>query len=313
MTRHLCATPTHAASPPCAPPPGRPLTSRAPAAPLSPPCHHVTLPRGYNDEPGGATATTRGAPPSPPRAPLALTARPLSSDHKPSRPDERARVSARPAAHIASEAALGLTDTAATAAAAPGYESEPPKLYVCRVLGGYIRYGVLFTRSIGDADAHAHLGLIATPETSAGVLGDADAGLVLATDGLWDVVSNAEAAALAGGAAGTADAGAGASEVGAGAGGGGDGAGAALDVQAAAEALVALAARRWAASSERRRDDVTVMVLSFATLSSASAAADAAAARARGEAVSGPAELVGAATAPSEAVPGPGGAAAGGV
>ena len=126
---------------------------------------------------------------------LALTARPLSSDHKPSRPDERARVSARPAAHIASEAALGLTDTTTAAAAAPGDDSEPPKLYVCRVLGGSIRYGVLFTRSIGDADGHAHLGLIATPETSAGELGDADAGAILATDGLWDVVSNAEATA----------------------------------------------------------------------------------------------------------------------
>lgn len=52
---------------------------------------------------------------------------------------------------------------------------------------GSIRYGVLFTRSIGDADAHAHLGLVATPEIRRGTLDPMrDKFIVLATDGVWD-------------------------------------------------------------------------------------------------------------------------------
>lgn len=106
-----------------------------------------------------------------------LQSRPLSSDHKPSRPDERARVSRQPAAHIASEAALGISG------------GGDDKLYVCRVHNGSIRYGVLFTRSIGDADAHAHLGLIATPEVTRGTIGGGEVAVVLATDGVWDTLS----------------------------------------------------------------------------------------------------------------------------
>lgn len=64
---------------------------------------------------------------------------------------------------------------------------DPDKLYVCRVHNGAIRYGVLFTRSIGDADAHANLGLVATPEVKKGVInGDRDRFMVLASDGVWD-------------------------------------------------------------------------------------------------------------------------------
>lgn len=44
----------------------------------------------------------------------------------------------------------------------------------CSVHAGTIRYGVLFTRSIGDADGHAYLGLTATPEMTTGNLTERD-------------------------------------------------------------------------------------------------------------------------------------------
>lgn len=182
--------------------------------------------------------------------PRRLASRPLSSDHKPTRPDERARVSARPAAHIASENALGIS----------GGGEE--KLYVCRVHNGSIRYGVLFTRSIGDADAHAHLGLLATPELTRGSVGPNDVAVVLATDGVWDCISNDEVAGMVGASGG--------------------------DVHAAAATIARTAKQRWDDSSERRRDDITVVVVSFTLFPDVQAAvADAVARRAAGEAVDG--------------------------
>lgn len=69
----------------------------------------------------------------------------LSSDHKPDRSDERARIEATNA-RVLSEAQLVSF-------------GDPDKLYICRESEGMIRYGVLFTRSIGDVDSHTHLGL----------------------------------------------------------------------------------------------------------------------------------------------------------
>ena len=62
-----------------------------------------------------------------------LITKALSNDHKPSRPDEKARIQ-KTAAKIMSEAALGISG------------GDPSKLYVCRVHEGAIRYGILFTR-----------------------------------------------------------------------------------------------------------------------------------------------------------------------
>jgi protein phosphatase 2C len=45
------------------------------------------------------------------------------------------------------------------------------------------------TRSIGDRDLH-HYGVIATPEVLSLPRSDEQTFLVLATDGLWDVLSN---------------------------------------------------------------------------------------------------------------------------
>lgn len=103
----------------------------------------------------------------------AIVARPLSIDHKPNRPDELARLQ-QASGRILSERQLGIEG------------GDPDKYYVCRVHNGTIRYGVLFTRSIGDADGHAHLGLIAAPEVKTGRLSPLDRFVVLATDGVWD-------------------------------------------------------------------------------------------------------------------------------
>ena len=102
-------------------------------------------------------------------------------DHKPQRPDENARIS-RTEARILSETALGIEG------------GSEDKLYVCRIHNGTIRYGVLFTRSIGDADAHANLGLSCKPEIKRGMLGESDRFLVIATDGVWDYMDEADGA-----------------------------------------------------------------------------------------------------------------------
>ena len=41
---------------------------------------------------------------------------------------------------------------------------DDDKVYVCRERKGDIVYGVLFTRSIGDYDAHQNLGVESKPE-----------------------------------------------------------------------------------------------------------------------------------------------------
>lgn len=110
---------------------------------------------------------------------------------------------------------------------------DPKKLYVCRERRGEILYGVLFTRSVGDRDAANNLGVIAEPEMTRYEVSPMDRFLVqllmlqrlwrgtmgariaitvcvltrvcgvwwwydqvLATDGVWDVMSNDEVAAF---------------------------------------------------------------------------------------------------------------------
>jgi serine/threonine protein phosphatase PrpC len=66
------------------------------------------------------------APPGPPYAAASaarLTSKALSNDHKPSRPDEKARIQ-KTSAKILSESALGISG------------GDPSKLYVCRVHEG---------------------------------------------------------------------------------------------------------------------------------------------------------------------------------
>ena len=185
----------------------------------------------------------------------------LSHDHKPSRSDERARISRTPA-QIISESML-----------LPGGHSD--KLYVCRQEGNNIKYGVLFTRSIGDLDAHTHLGLTAEAEMkTASLRPGVDRFMVLATDGVWDFMTNKEAAkhaartmALQWKAAFGGDAPAQEYTTD-------------QDAQAAAAALVDTAALRWAATGTGRQDDITAVVVAFKWMSQAEAEEDAVAWRA---------------------------------
>jgi protein phosphatase 1L len=55
--------------------------------------------------------------------------------------------------------------------------------------------GLMVTRSLGDRALRA-IGVIAEPECVTVPLGEGDVGLVAATDGLWDVVTDEEAATI---------------------------------------------------------------------------------------------------------------------
>jgi serine/threonine protein phosphatase PrpC len=69
---------------------------------------------------------------------------------------------------------------------------DDSKIYICRERGGDIVYGVLFTRSLGDADAHLHLGVSALPEMGKITLTEMDRYFILASDGVWDYMTNEE-------------------------------------------------------------------------------------------------------------------------
>mmetsp|Transcript_22126 Transcript_22126/g.74702 ORF Transcript_22126/g.74702 Transcript_22126/m.74702 type:complete len:148 (-) Transcript_22126:284-727(-) len=90
------------------------------------------------------------------------SARPLSSDHKPNRPDEKARV----------EAAGGHVIFAGC----------------WRVQGD-----LAVSRAFGDCHLKRY-GVTAEPEIKTYELGPSDAFLVLASDGLWDVVDEQQCA-----------------------------------------------------------------------------------------------------------------------
>lgn len=102
----------------------------------------------------------------------------MSEDHKPEQETERARVLASDAI-LMSEGQLR------------GGSRKEGKTYICRRRNGDIIYGVLFTRSVGDLDAHIHLGVSAEPEfRSRDIRPEAIQYLVLASDGVWDQMTN---------------------------------------------------------------------------------------------------------------------------
>lgn len=101
----------------------------------------------------------------------------------------------------------------------------------------------------GDADAHTHLGLTCKPELKRGVLNDpSDRFIVLASDGCWDYMDEGDVARVVDDA--------------------GD------DAHVAVRNVVLEAKRRWDASTDRRRDDITALVimLRFGTHADADAA-----------------------------------------
>ena len=150
-----------------------------------------------------------------------LKADPLTDDHKPQRPDERARLEQSSALLLTEREVRGFGDDS--------------KIYICRERGGDIVYGVLFTRSLGDADAHIHLGVSATPEMGLRTLGDSDRYIVLASDGVWDYMTNEEVMEYCN---------------------------TNKDPLKSAEAIVSDASERWATrDADNRRDDITVVVV----------------------------------------------------
>eukprot|EP01029_Cantina_marsupialis_P020422 TRINITY_DN4785_c0_g1_i1.p1 TRINITY_DN4785_c0_g1~~TRINITY_DN4785_c0_g1_i1.p1 ORF type:complete len:374 (+),score=180.86 TRINITY_DN4785_c0_g1_i1:412-1533(+) len=111
------------------------------------------------------------------------------------------------------------------------------KIYVCRERDGEIIYGVLFTRSIGDLDSHTHLGIVCDPEISTHRLTLEDRFIVLASDGVWDHLSNETVMRVVA----CFD-----------------------DPQEAANMLVDKAKRRWDEHDpDHRRDDVTAVVIAL--------------------------------------------------
>ena len=150
-----------------------------------------------------------------------LKAEPLTDDHKPQRPDERARLEQSSALLLTEREVRGFGDDS--------------KIYICRERGGDIVYGVLFTRSLGDADAHIHLGVSALPEMGLRTLGENDRYFVLASDGVWDYMTNEEVMEYCATNS---------------------------DPLKAAEAIVADASERWATrDADNRRDDITVVIV----------------------------------------------------
>lgn len=150
-----------------------------------------------------------------------LNTEPLTDDHKPQRPDERARLEQSSALLLTEREVRGFGDDS--------------KIYICRERGGDIVYGVLFTRSLGDADAHIHLGVSAIPEMGERILSENDRYIVLASDGVWDYMSNEEVMEYCATRS---------------------------DPLKAAEAIVADAAERWLTKdADNRRDDITVVVV----------------------------------------------------
>eukprot|EP01138_Halocafeteria_seosinensis_P013673 gb/GECG01013964.1/.p1 GENE.gb/GECG01013964.1/~~gb/GECG01013964.1/.p1 ORF type:complete len:423 (+),score=48.34 gb/GECG01013964.1/:1-1269(+) len=107
----------------------------------------------------------------------------LSSDHTPNRADEMERIS-ESEARVLAESYL----------VAGGDENT---MYICRSVGGLIRNGVLFSRSLGDLDAHDHIGIISESEIYRTKLEKGiDRFIVIASDGVWGVLSNAEVAGI---------------------------------------------------------------------------------------------------------------------
>jgi serine/threonine protein phosphatase PrpC len=96
--------------------------------------------------------------------------------------------------HVADDGAERARVLAAVGEAAAGLKQLAP--------GGGWRLGgagLAVTRALGDADAAAASGLTPAPTVTARRLAGGparDAALILASDGLWDVVPDAEAAAL---------------------------------------------------------------------------------------------------------------------
>ena len=142
---------------------------------------------------------------------------PLTKDHKPDDPKERQRLQECKAIVRPSRVPHPTTGVFVEVGCARVWDSSQV-------------YGVAMSRSLGDTQCHPFV--IPTPDTSTRTLDDKDRLLVMATDGVWDVMENDEAVQMA--TNGTPK-------------------------EAAAE-IVAECARRWDKQMAGRRDDITCLV-----------------------------------------------------
>ena len=98
---------------------------------------------------------------------------PVSDDHKPDRPDEQARIEERGGRVFAIEYDDGI--------------DGPARVW----LGNMDIPGLAMARSLGDVVAHS-AGVISDPEYHITDITPADKIMVLASDGLWEFISNQE-------------------------------------------------------------------------------------------------------------------------
>jgi serine/threonine protein phosphatase PrpC len=105
--------------------------------------------------------------------PNAIVSESVSIDHKPDRPDEKARILATGGRVFAVEYDDGI--------------DGPPRVW----LGHMDVPGLAMSRSLGDGVAHT-AGVSSEPEYFSRILDSNDRCLVIATDGLWEFMSNEE-------------------------------------------------------------------------------------------------------------------------
>jgi len=156
--------------------------------------------------------------PGPARSAPKLETVPLTKDHKPTDPKERERL------------------LAARACVRPSRVMHPHtgawiEVGAVRVWDASQVYGVAMSRSLGDMQVHPYL--ISIPEIATRQLDDKDRIIVLATDGVWDVMENEEVGQLATGET----------------------------PARACQEIVSVCARRWDTQMPGRRDDITSVVV----------------------------------------------------
>jgi serine/threonine protein phosphatase PrpC len=111
----------------------------------------------------------------------------LTNDHKPDRPEERRRI-------IGCGGHLGCRQMIVNQ---PGRGSVSVPVGPCRVWYQHCgeTLGLAMSRSLGDTVVH-RCGVSAEPEITEHVIDDLDEYVLVATDGVWDTVDNAQAVQL---------------------------------------------------------------------------------------------------------------------
>ena len=183
---------------------------------------------------GDSRAVVGVARPPPPSGSGGVAAVALSWDHTPFRRDEYERVLRAGARVLTLDQMEGIKDPSKPCWTSEDADSaDPPRLWMPDALYP----GTAFTRSLGDAAAE-RIGVIPDPEVRPRTLTASDRFLVLASDGVWEFMSNQDVVDLV------------ASEEARG------------DPQRASVLLCVEAYRRWLLN-ETRTDDITAAILWF--------------------------------------------------